>query len=683
MYILPFVLPLFAILFNTLFGSYLSRLYVGFMSSISVAVAAVASIFIFWEVAVCGVNTYISLFEWCDILDFKVNFIFGIDTLASTMIFTICFISFCVHLFSIDYMFYDPSFKRFIIYLTLFTLFMLIMVSASNLIQFFLGWEGIGVMSYLLINFWYDRPEANRSANKAIFLNKIGDLGLYFLTALCFMFYHSIDFSRISEWGLDSNNFVIKLSFLNFYLSSCDILSIFIIIAAVGKSAQIGLHAWLPDAMEGPTPVSALLHSATMVTAGVFLIIRSAPILERSTFANSFLLWLGILTALMSGFIACNQNDFKKIIAYSTTGQLSLMFIACGSSQYCLALQHLFNHAFFKAGLFLIAGSLIHLVNSKQDIRDYGHVLSFMPITFTCFIISSLSLLGIPGTSGSISKEAILESTFFSPNSNDLISILTLLSVCLTSFYSIQLLWFVFYKNINFVPLKLYEEKSFIFCAIIIITVCGSISGLLFQEIFMNLYTFRDVAAISGNYFFLLESSPDFTWLLISELPTIVVISSGLFSVYFHSIIERRFLLPTAQLPIYIGSFFNRKFFFDFFVFYFIGFLLMLMCYNFFWKSVDRFLFEVFGPSGFVTIFVENLYTLNLYQNALVYIYNRFIILALLASGSIFFLTDTQGGCWFNNLFIAGECNNLFPVVASIFLIFILVKFEPEWKKSC
>jgi len=220
---------------------------------------------------------------------------------------------------------------------------------------------------------------------------------------------------------------------------------------------------------------------------------------------------VGILTAFMSGFIACNQNDFKKIIAYSTTGQLSLMFIACGSSQYCLALQHLFNHAFFKAGLFLIAGSIIHLVNSRQDIRDYGHVLSFMPITFVCFLISTFSLLGIPGTSGSISKEAILESTFFGYNSSDLTSVLTLLSVCLTAFYSVQLLWFVFYKSVNYVPLKLYEEKSFIFYAIVLITVCGSISGLFFQEIFMNLYIFRDSPTLSGNYFFLLESSADFT----------------------------------------------------------------------------------------------------------------------------------------------------------------------------
>lgn len=186
------------------------------------------------------------------------------------------------------------------------------------------------------------------------------------------------------------------------------------------------------------------------------------------------------------------------------------MFIACGSSQYCLALQHLFNHAFFKAGLFLIAGSLIHMINSKQDVRDYGHVLSFMPITFVCFIVSTLSLLGIPGTSGSISKEAILESAFFGPNSSDLISVLTLLSICLTSFYSVQLLWFIFYKSIGYTPLKLYEDKSFIFYAIVIITLCGSISGLFFQEIFMNLYVFRD-AAVAGNYFFLLESAPDLT----------------------------------------------------------------------------------------------------------------------------------------------------------------------------
>lgn len=214
----------------------------------------------------------------------------------------------------------------------------------------------------------------------------------------------------------------------------------------------------------------------------------------------------------MSGFIACNQNDFKKIIAYSTTGQLSLMFIACGSSQYSLALQHLFNHAFFKAALFLIAGSIIHTLNSKQDVRDFGRILVYMPITFTCFLISTFSLLGLPGTSGSVSKEAIIESTFLSNNTwTDIIAILTLISVCLTSFYSIQLLWFVFFKNFNSYPLIISENKTFIFYSITLITFVGAFSGILFQDVFMNMYCFRDSIAISGNYFFMLESSSDFT----------------------------------------------------------------------------------------------------------------------------------------------------------------------------
>lgn len=682
MYLIPIALLLFNISFNAICGAYVSRLYLGIMSSISVAVAAIVSVVIFWETSVLGIVSYVDLFEWFEILDFKVNFIVGVDTLAATMIFTICFISFCVHLFSVDYMMLDPSFKRFIIYLTLFTLFMLIMVSSTNLIQLFVGWEGIGIMSYLLINFWYDRPEANRSANKAVFLNKIGDLGLYFCIAFCVLFYHSVDFSRIVEWGLDFNVHFFNLPIINIYLSTCDIISIFIIIAAVGKSAQIGLHAWLPDAMEGPTPVSALLHSATMVTAGVFLLIRMASILERSYVASSLLLWVGVLTAFMSGFIACNQNDFKKIIAYSTTGQLSLMFIACGSSQYSLALQHLFNHAFFKAALFLIAGSIIHTLNSKQDVRDFGRILVYMPITFTCFLISTFSLLGLPGTSGSVSKEAIIESTFLSNNTwTDIIAILTLISVCLTSFYSIQLLWFVFFKNFNSYPLIISENKTFIFYSITLITFVGAFSGILFQDVFMNMYCFRDSIAISGNYFFMLESSSDFTWTLISELPLLLVVLSGILSLYYHNIFEYLFNRINYRILLPVSGFINRKFFFDFFTFYYVSFILSTLCYNFLWKTFDRFILEIFGPFGIMNTFILKFSNITFYQKGLIYIYNRYLILAFILFAIAFF--SYSSNFLYNTdisslLHISQSCDSRICCWLSLIsLIIFLVQFEP------
>lgn len=682
MYLIPIALLLFNISFNAICGAYVSRLYLGIMSSISVAVAAIVSVVIFWETSVLGIVSYVDLFEWFEILDFKVNFIVGVDTLAATMIFTICFISFCVHLFSVDYMMLDPSFKRFIIYLTLFTLFMLIMVSSTNLIQLFVGWEGIGIMSYLLINFWYDRPEANRSANKAVFLNKIGDLGLYFCIAFCVLFYHSVDFSRIVEWGLDFNVHFFNLPIINIYLSTCDIISIFIIIAAVGKSAQIGLHAWLPDAMEGPTPVSALLHSATMVTAGVFLLIRMASVLERSYVASSLLLWVGVLTAFMSGFIACNQNDFKKIIAYSTTGQLSLMFIACGSSQYSLALQHLFNHAFFKAALFLIAGSIIHTLNSKQDVRDFGRILVYMPITFTCFLISTFSLLGLPGTSGSVSKEAIIESTFLSNNTwTDIIAILTLISVCLTSFYSIQLLWFVFFKNFNSYPLIISENKTFIFYSITLITFVGAFSGILFQDVFMNMYCFRDSIAISGNYFFMLESSSDFTWTLISELPLLLVVLSGILSLYYHNIFEYLFNRINYRILLPVSGFINRKFFFDFFTFYYVSFILSTLCYNFLWKTFDRFILEIFGPFGIMNTFILKFSNITFYQKGLIYIYNRYLILAFILFAIAFF--SYSSNFLYNTdisslLHISQSCDSRICCWLSLIsLIIFLVQFEP------
>jgi len=574
MYLLILIIPLLSIIIVALLGRFLTRMFIGAISTCCIAVMVILSIFFFWEVCVCGVAVNIYLYQWVSIVEIPVYFGLTFDVLSVTMLLTISLISFAVHLFSLEYMFEDPSFKRFMLYITCFTFFMIIMVTSDNLIQFFLGWEGIGVMSYLLINFWYDRPEANRSAMKAIFLNKIGDVGFYFVICFFILFYRSVDFGVI--YNLTEGRDDVSFEYSAVAWSKFDLISFFIILAAVGKSSQLALHMWLPEAMEGPTPVSALLHSATMVTAGVFLLVRMAPILESSAAAHSALVWIGILTSFISSFIACNQTDFKKIVAYSTTGQLALMFIACGFSQYGLAMQHLFNHAFFKASLFLIAGSLIHHVSSRQDVRDFGNVLSYMPFTFSMFMLSTISLIGIPATSGFVSKEYILESSFVGSGYEDIVGILVSISICLTAFYSIQLLWLAFggYNwNSHFV---IQESRSPIFYSILFLCTSGVVTGFLFQEVFNNVFIYREIIPNDAGGFRAVEMSPDLAWLLLLICRCFLCFSQVLFVCISTTFLERwllsfiLFLVPSTRCS--LKNFILISLFFTSFFLYFLGF---------------------------------------------------------------------------------------------------------------
>ena len=288
----------------------------------------------------------------------------------------------------------DPHIIRFIGYLSLFTFFMLFLVTSGNFVQLFFGWEGVGLSSYLLINFWYTRIQANKSAMKAIIVNRFGDFGIYFFLLIIYFFFRSFDFSVV----FSSMPFLLakEINFLNTNYRFVDFLSFFVFLGAAGKSAQIGLHTWLPDAMEGPTPVSALIHAATMVTAGVFVLIRLSPILEYSDSILFIISLFGGLTAFFAGTVGLVQYDIKKVIAYSTCSQLGYMFFSCGLSNYSVGLFHLFNHGFFKALLFLGAGSVIHALLDEQDMRKMGGLLKLLPLTYVAILIGSLALLGFP-----------------------------------------------------------------------------------------------------------------------------------------------------------------------------------------------------------------------------------------------------------------------------------------------
>jgi len=354
MYILTILLPCLTSFVVLIYGKFLGYKGVSLVTVFGILLSLLGSIFIFYEVILNNCITNIIIYKWADFGYFNVYISFYFDTLTSVMLVVVCFISLMVHIYSLDYMLHDPNFNRFMSYLSLFTFFMLLLVSADNYLLMFIGWEGVGLSSFLLINFWYLRILANKAAIKAMLVNKIGDLAL--LIGISILFYNFCSLKYTIIFSLVPYYLEMYYVFLGFSVNLITVICFFLFIGAMGKSAQLGLHMWLPDAMEGPTPVSALIHAATMVTAGVFLVIRSSFLFEHSYNALIFISFVGGLTCLFSGLIGAFQFDIKKIVAYSTCSQLGYMFFSCGMSNYSIGLFHLFNHAFFKALLFFEYG---------------------------------------------------------------------------------------------------------------------------------------------------------------------------------------------------------------------------------------------------------------------------------------------------------------------------------------
>ena len=386
-------------------------------------------------------------YGWVEVGSIFQNFSFQFDALSSVMLFVITSISFLVHLYSYGYLGFDPFYIRFLSFLNLFTFFMMLLVSSGNLLQLFVGWEGVGLSSYLLINFWHTRREANKSAIKAITLNRVGDVSLLLSVVVALYAFGTTSFPEIFTLvqNLSSDN----LPYFLFFGFELDVLLVFawlLLIAAVAKSAQFGLHTWLPDAMEGPTPVSALLHAATMVTAGVYLIVRFSYLFELVESARNFCVIIGSITVLFGSLTALVQFDIKKIIAFSTTSQLGYMFVACGLSGYHIAMYHLVTHAFFKALLFLTAGVIIHSMNNEQDIRKMGQVKFFAPLTYLFMFTGFLSLSGTPFLGGFFSKDAIIELAYAGSSDFSYFAFFAcLFGALLTGCYSVRVLYYVFF----------------------------------------------------------------------------------------------------------------------------------------------------------------------------------------------------------------------------------------------
>ena len=407
MYLNIVVLPLFSAVAAGLFGRFLGYRGAGILTSSCIVFASLLSWMCLYEVGFSGSATYLHLWTWMDSGLLTVSFGLMFDSVTVMMLILVTTVSSLVHIYSTGYMEGDPHLQRFMSYLSLFTFFMVVLVTAENVLQLFIGWEGVGMCSYLLINFWYTRIKANKSAIKAMLINRVGDVCIALGMFVCYYTFKSLDFTTMFALAPYCVNDTILV--LGQEINSITLIGILFLLGACGKSAQLGLHGWLPDAMEGPTPVSALIHAATMVTAGIFLLIRTSPLIEYSSLTLTLITIFGALTAFFAATVGLVQNDIKKVIAYSTCSQLGYMCFACGISNYNTSLFHLVNHGFFKALLFLSAGCVIHAMADEQDMRKLGGLIKAIPFTYSMMLIGSLSLMGFPFMTGFYSKDAILE----------------------------------------------------------------------------------------------------------------------------------------------------------------------------------------------------------------------------------------------------------------------------------
>ena len=536
-------------------------------------------------------------------LSYNLTWSFLFDTLTVIMLFVVTFVSSLVHLYATSYMNQDPHVSRFFGCLSFFTFFMLMLVTAANYIQLFMSWEGVGLCSYLLITFWYTRTQANKSALQAVMVNKIGDLAFVLALLLLVIVYHDTNFYWIFNnlhW-LEYHCYIFNYSF-----SLGEMIGFLFLVAAMAKSAQIGLHTWLLSAMEGPTPVSALLHAATMVTAGIFLMLRSNPLLTYAPTTLLGMIFIGAITAFFAATCGLVQHDIKKIIAFSTCSQLGYMFYACGLSNYMASLYHLTNHAFFKALLFLCAGAVIHVLQGEQDLRRMGGLVQTMPLTYTAMLLASLSLLGFPFLSGFYSKDILIElawAAYTIPGT--FVFWLATLSAFFTAFYSTRLLFFVFlsapngYKNIY---RHIHEADTTMLWAFRPLMLGSLFSGYLLKGLFIN---FGHLAFLGTGF----NTTEGLSLLMDSEyLPFYIKIIPVIFSflglftaIYCYTSTFKLYQITVLQMNMgfwrQLHAFPLKKWYFDICYNYFVAWTIYRWgqtCY----QQGDQGLLEMCGPQG-------------------------------------------------------------------------------------
>jgi NADH-quinone oxidoreductase subunit L len=600
---------LYLILFLPLLGSFISAFFykkIGdqtcqIITSAFVVTGAILSSIILLETIKTGKVYEYPILNWITSGSLKLHWSIYVDSLTAVMLVVVNSVSALVHIYSIGYMSHDPHKPRFMSYLSLFTFMMLSLITADNFLQLFFGWEGVGLASYLLIGFWFKKESANNASMKAFIVNRVGDLGLLIAMFLIFKTFGTLTFSEVFSQAADQSKNSIKMFGGEYNLITT--ICVFLFIGAMGKSAQILLHTWLPDAMEGPTPVSALIHAATMVTAGVFLVARCSPLFEYSQYALNLVAFVGATTAIFAASIAIVQTDIKRIIAYSTCSQLGYMFFAAGMGAYNVAIFHLFTHAFFKALLFLGAGSVIHAFHDEQNIEKMGGVWKKIPLTYALMLIGTLALTGFPLLAGFYSKDAIIESAYFSKSLfAGYAFIIGLTTAFITSIYSWRLIFKTFHGKYNNTMSfeKVHESGPVMLIPLLLLAVGAIFSGYVFHGIFIGENTQFWGKAI----FFLKQTAHEHPplWLLIL-IPTLVI-----------SAIPLSFILFLKRKDIVEGFINNHKPFYNFLVkkWYFDELYNLIFVKSFkgigtfLWQRGDVKTIDAYGPDGIAKV-VKNL----------------------------------------------------------------------------
>ena len=592
MYLTIIILPLLGSIVSGFFGRKIGVTGSQLITCTLVVTTTILAALSFIEVGINNVPVSVQLFRWVDSESLNVLWSFNFDSLTVSMLIPVLIVSSLVHIYSVGYMSHDPHNQRFFSYLSLFTFMMIVLVTSDNYLLMFVGWEGVGVCSYLLVSFWFTRIAANQSSISAFLTNRVGDCFLTIGMFAIIWSFGNLDYTTVfSIAPVISNNTV-------------TIVGVCLLIGAMAKSSQVGLHVWLPMAMEGPTPVSALIHAATMVTAGVYLLMRSSPLIEYSNTALLLCLWVGAITTIFSSLIGLFQQDIKKVIAYSTMSQLGMMVIAIGLSSYNVALFHLVNHAFYKGLLFLGAGAVIHAVSDNQDFRKYGGLRSFLPLTYSVMLIASLSLVAFPFMTGFYSKDFILESAYGQFYfSSIVVYFISTIGAMFTTLYSIKVLYLTFLANPNG-PLTDYkhahESDIFMSIPLIILAVFSIFFGYVTKDIFIGLGSnfFADNSLFIHPSHEIMLDTEFAVPTLFKILPLILTVSLSFLSILLSEFIPKAliyFKLSSVGYNIY--GFFSQRFLIElFYNRYVTEFILKLGGQT--TKVIDKGSIELIGPYG-------------------------------------------------------------------------------------
>jgi NADH-quinone oxidoreductase subunit L len=622
-------LPLIASIISGFFGRFIGDRNSEIVTSLLVSISAILSIYVFYEVVVNNYQENIVIAKWINSGSLDVNWSMNIDPLSSVMLVVVTLVSSLVHVYSIGYMSHDPHKPRFMAYLSLFTFAMLMLVTSDNFIQLFFGWEGVGLCSYFLIGFWFKKESANTAAIKAFVVNRVGDFGFALGIFLIFYLFGTVNYNEVFQQIptiTDTN-----LNFLGIEVGAINLICFLLFIGAMGKSAQILLHTWLPDAMEGPTPVSALIHAATMVTAGVFLVVRCSPIYEYSPIILNLITIIGMTTAFFAATVALVQTDIKKIIAYSTCSQLGYMFFAAGVGAYNVAMFHLFTHAFFKALLFLGSGSVIHAFKDEQNINNMGAVWKKLPYTYALMIIGTLALTGFPFLSGFYSKDAIIEFAYLKGNTVGYYAAgVGVFTAFLTAIYSWRLIFKTFHGEYNNKSIKIeetHESPLIMLIPLIILSIGAIFAGFIFKDLFISLGDQNNFWAQSILFLEPLSTEHPPTWFLLLT-PILVLISIPIAYYLFvknKSIPEQ---IVKINRPLY--EFLVNKWYFDELYDYIIvkpsqkiGLFL--------WKVCDVKIIDGFGPDGISMLIKKISQKANKFQSGFIYQYAFVMLLGFSA----------------------------------------------------